>query len=58
MSPSEKERSFSFRVTSETMKHLDELRRAEPDLPSRGEMLRRLVERARKAQEGKPKSTS
>jgi hypothetical protein len=45
-----KKGQFTFRVTPETLKALDDLRRAEPDLPSRGEMLRRLVERAKAAQ--------
>ena len=39
-------RSFTFRVTEETLKKLDDLRKKETDLPTRGEMLRRLVERA------------
>jgi hypothetical protein len=45
-----KKGQFTFRITPETLKALDDLRRAEPDLPSRGEMLRRLVERAKAAQ--------
>jgi hypothetical protein len=44
--PKDKDRSFTFRVTQKTLKELDELRKKESDLPTRGEMLRRLVERA------------
>ena len=46
--PKDKKRgqSFSFRPGQETLKQLDILRKKEDDLPSRGEMLRRLVERA------------
>jgi hypothetical protein len=44
-------RSFSFRVTEETLKKIDALRRKELDLPTRGEMLRRLVDRAIEAAE-------
>ena len=34
---------------------LDELRRAEPDVPSRGEMLRRLIQWAAVAKAAKPR---
>ncbi len=37
-----------MKVTPELIRALDNLRRAEPDLPSRSEMVRRLVERAEK----------
>lgn len=37
---------FNMRVDDAFLRDLDELRRREPDLPSRSEMLRRLVERA------------
>jgi len=40
------EKKLNFRLSLELLKELDELRRAEPDLPSRGEMLRRLIQRA------------
>ena len=43
--------SYSFRTTRETLKLLDELRRREPDLPSRAKMIQRLVERAAEAAE-------
>ena len=46
MMAKDKDRSFTFRVTEKTLKELDELRKKESDLPTRGEMLRRLVERA------------
>jgi hypothetical protein len=49
-------RSFSFRVTEETLKKIDALRRKEADLPTRGEMLRRLVDRATEADKTKPKN--
>ncbi len=45
-----KEGRFSFRAPPETLEALDELRRAEKDIPTRGEMLRRLVDRAKAAQ--------
>ena len=48
-----KGKNFGFRVTDELLAQLDLLRRAESDLPTRGEMLRRLVERAASA-EAKP----
>ena len=38
-----------MRANSRTMSMLDDLRKAEDDLPSRSEMIRRLVERAHKA---------
>jgi hypothetical protein len=41
----DKERSFTFRVRPKDLKGLDDLRRKETDVPSRGEMLRRLIER-------------
>jgi hypothetical protein len=47
----EKTVSYSFRTTPETLKKLDELRRREPDLPSRAKMIQRLVERAAEAAE-------
>ena len=40
------EKKLNFRLSLELLKALDELRRAEEDLPSRGEMLRRLIQRA------------
>lgn len=47
-------RNFGFRVTDELLAELDRVRRMEDDLPTRGEMLRRLVKRAASA-EAKPK---
>ena len=46
LTPSIMEKKLNFRLSLELLKELDELRRAEPDLPSRGEMLRRLIQRA------------
>lgn len=37
------------KMTVHQIKDLDALRRAEPDIPTRAEMVRRLVERASKA---------
>ncbi len=45
-----KEGRLSLRISMETLKALDELRRVEVDLPSRSEMVIRLVERAKAAQ--------
>jgi hypothetical protein len=40
---------FQMRVSAEFLKILDEWRRKQPDLPSRAEAIRRLVERGLKA---------
>ena len=40
------EATLQMRLTPALKATLDELRKAEPDLPSRSEMLRRLIERA------------
>lgn len=53
----DKERSFTFRVKPKDLKGLDDLRRNEPDVPSRGAMLRRLIARALAAQ-SKPEKTN
>jgi hypothetical protein len=42
------ERQLQMRVSVEFLKHLDDLRRAEADLPSRTAMIRRLVDQALK----------
>jgi hypothetical protein len=39
----EQSQEFHFRVSPKIMATLDKIRRREPDLPSRAEMLRRLV---------------
>jgi metal-responsive CopG/Arc/MetJ family transcriptional regulator len=44
-----------MRVAEEIRAKLDDLRRAEPDLPSRSEMVRRLIEEAHKQAKGKRK---
>ena len=49
------EKKLNFRLSLELLKELDELRRVEPDLPSRGEMLRRLIQRATVAKAAKPR---
>ena len=40
----EKEDRFGMRVDAEWMRAIDEWRRKQPDLPSRAEAIRRLVE--------------
>lgn len=40
--------NFSARVDPEFLRSLDDLRKLEPDLPSKTEMLHRVVEQARK----------
>ena len=42
-----------MRIKPELMLTLDDLRKNEPDLPSRSEMVRRLIERADKRARGK-----
>lgn len=37
---------LQLRIDNETTQQLDDLRRAEADLPSRSEMIRRLIARA------------
>ena len=49
------EKKLNFRLSLELLKALDELRRAEEDLPSRGEMVRRLITRAAAAKAAKPR---
>jgi len=41
-----KQKLIQVRVSDDDISAIDELRKAEPDLPSRSEMVRRLVERA------------
>lgn len=40
------ERTFTMRAPESFFEKLDELRRAQDDLPTRAEMVRRIVERA------------
>lgn len=51
--------NLQVRCHPELVRGLDDLRRAEADLPTRAEMARRLIERAiaSKAAASKPKST-
>lgn len=42
----EHDQILQMRLSGELKKALDELRRREPDLPSRSEMIRRLIEKA------------
>jgi metal-responsive CopG/Arc/MetJ family transcriptional regulator len=41
-----REGRIGLRMSAEEMADLDEVRRAEPDMPQRSEMLRRLIRRA------------
>jgi hypothetical protein len=47
----EEGRAFSVRLTSIELKILDDLRRKEPAPPSRGKMIKLLIERAAAAKE-------
>jgi hypothetical protein len=49
----DKSQQFNMRTDAETMEKLDELRRVEDDIPSRGEMIRRLIHRAYVSPAGK-----
>jgi hypothetical protein len=42
----EKDQNFHMRASVATLAALDRLRKKEADLPSRAEMIRRLIERA------------
>ena len=53
MASTSKGTNFGFRITDELMADLDRLRREEPDLPSRGELIRRLIKRAAEAADAK-----
>jgi preprotein translocase subunit SecA len=44
--------TMQLRIAQKYRGMLDELRRSEPDLPSRSEMMRRLIERAAQKSEG------
>jgi hypothetical protein len=44
-----------MRVSEDVKTLLDDLRKLEPDLPSRSEMVRRLIERATAEKKGKRK---
>lgn len=50
------DRILHMRIADESMRQLDELRRVEPDLPSRSEMVRRLIDRAADANKRKGKA--
>lgn len=45
----EKDQHFQMRTSREFMKLIDDWRRKQPDLPSRAEAIRRLVDAALKA---------
>lgn len=40
-----KDQQIAIRVTDKLLSTLDDIRRGEPDLPTRAEMIRRLIER-------------
>lgn len=48
-------RPFPIRLNDEEIQMLDDIRREEPDLPVRGEMMRRLIERAHAKVSGRRK---
>lgn len=49
----EHDQVLQMRLSAEIKKMLDDLRRAEPDLPTRSEMIRRLIARAAQQRRGK-----
>lgn len=53
LEPSPQLERMNFTIGEDAFSMLDDLRRAEPDLPSRSEMIRRLIQRAAAA--AKPK---
>ena len=50
-----KQKTFTFEIEPDTMAALDELRRGEPDLPSRGRMVLRLIKHAIASPRSKPR---
>lgn len=48
MDDMEHDQILQMRLSADLKTMLDDLRRAEPDLPSRSEMIRRLIQRAAK----------
>jgi len=50
MAPMAQDDILHMRISAEMMATLDELRKREDDLPSRSEMVRRLIDRAMNAQ--------
>jgi len=46
---------MELRISPEDLQAIDDLRRLEPDVPPRSEMIRRLIERARGEWKGKRK---
>lgn len=46
---------LQMRIAGELVEQLDELRRQEPDIPTRSEMVRRLISRAAEVRKGKRK---
>jgi hypothetical protein len=49
----QKSMNFHMRTDAELMIRLDDLRRREPDVPPRAEMIRRLIEKACERQDRK-----
>jgi metal-responsive CopG/Arc/MetJ family transcriptional regulator len=50
---SEPKKPFPVRLDEEDLRMIDELRRIEDDIPTRSEMVRRLIHRAARAAEKK-----
>jgi hypothetical protein len=53
-----KDKQMPLRISSGLIETLDELRRREKDLPTRAEMIRRLIERASDEPNKNPRSRS
>jgi hypothetical protein len=51
------DRPFQMRVTEEFLRTVDDWRRKQPDMPSRAEAIRRLVEQAVKSSGTKPRKS-
>jgi len=51
--PGRSGRPFQMRVTDQFLALVDELRRAQPDLPGRSEMIRRAVEQTAAMRKGR-----
>ena len=48
----QKSQRFELRVSEDFLRAIDDWRRQQPDLPSRAEAIRRLVEKALRAESG------
>lgn len=52
-----KDERFEMRVSEDFLRQIDDWRRQQPDLPSRAEAIRRLIEAGLAAQKGRKKSS-